>query len=413
MPTIDAREGPGTATARPRPWFVTGMLTLGVVVALSLASWYLLVDPQWSPHPTYPFPCNAVLFWAILSVVFLGFNLEFCGFDRLKQPVKGLAIIAATLTLAIGITTLLAAGLGHFDARFAADRKDGTGYLAGALIVLFGFFTFVTVVVNWEHWPWTERGLRQPKVGLLEIGSMLVPTLVLYLVLGLPAMAIKPGHTVLPLNTVIGWFYSIIVAMLVTALMAENWPWRLAGPGWRTAAASVIGNVALGTIIYFAFLGLAKALIGSKTVHLLGPAIHGYPAQLGVCWVFWMIFWSNACGNVPNTAGAARNYVARIGTTSLLGIGTFLAYYHFVAGSVLHEPVAAGNLHGNALGFINWVILWTLFYVVCLESYGLCQPEADSDTDTDTTVTVPAPAPVEDRTERQPKEGADARSSRP
>src|SRR5882672_1280876 len=147
-----------TTTARLRPWFTTGLLTLVVVLTLSLSSWYLLVDPKWSPLHTYPFPTNAVLFWAILSVVFLGFNLEFWGFDRLTQPTKGLAIVATVVVMAIGITALLAAGLGHFDARFAADRKDGTGYLAGALFVLFGFFTFVTAVVNWEHWPWKDRG---------------------------------------------------------------------------------------------------------------------------------------------------------------------------------------------------------------------------------------------------------------
>lgn len=402
MTTADAREGTGTTTTGVRPWFVTGALTMVVVVALSLSSWYLLADPKWSLHHAYPFPVNAVLFWAILSVVFLGFNLEFWGFDRLTQPTKGLAIVATVVVMAIGITALLGAGLGHFDARFAADRQDGTGYLAGALFVLFGFFTFVTAVVNWEHWPWASRGMRQPKKGLLEIGSMLVPTVIIYLILGLPTMAIKPGHTVLPLNTVIGWFYSIIVAMLVTALMAENWPWRLAGPGWKTAATSVAGNVALGTAIYFAFLSLAKALIGSNTVHLLGPGIHSYPAQIGVCWAFWMIFWSNACTNFPNTASAARNYAARIGTTLSLGIVTFLAYYHVIARTALHEPVTAGNLNGNALGFIDWVILWTLFYVVCLESYGLRQPaELDAAAD-EHVVTVPASS--EDDTEQWAEE---------
>ena len=390
-----------------RPWYVTGLLTLAVVLTLSLSSWYLFADPEWSLHNIYPFPVNAVLFWAILSVVFLGFNLEFWGFDRLTQPAKGLAIIGAVLGLAVGITVLLAAGLGHFDARFAADRKDGTGYFAGALIVLFGFYTFVTAATNWDHWPWSSRGMVQPKKGLLEIGSMLIPTVLIYLILGLPTMALDPGDTVMALNTVIGWFYSLIVAMLVTALMAENWPWRRAGPGGRTAAVSVIGNVVLGTMIYFAFLELAKALIGAKTVDALGPDIHSYPAQLGVCWVFWMIFWSNACGNVPNTASAARNYVARIGITLLLGIGTFLAYYYFVAETVLHEPVAAGDLHGNALGFINWVILWTLFYVVCLESYGLRQPQVE----VETTVTVP-PA-IEDSPMPRSKDDAEARASRP
>ncbi|MEU5270648.1 hypothetical protein AB0G77_19330 [Streptomyces hygroscopicus] len=29
---------------------------------------------------------------------------------------------------------------------------------------------------------------------------------------------------------------------------------------------------------------------------------------------------------------------------------TFLTYYRFAAGTLPHEPVAAGNPHGNALG---------------------------------------------------------------
>jgi len=307
-------------------------------------------------------------------VVFLGFNLEFWGFDRLTQPVKGLALIAVAVALAIEVTTLLAVGLGHFDPRFAAARKGGTGYFAGALFVLFGFFTFVTIVVNWGHWPWAQ--LRQPVKGFTEIAVVVVPTLLLYLVLGLPTMAIDPGHSILALNTLIGWFYSVIVAMLVTGLITENWPWRLAGPGWRTAVASTAGNFALGTAFYFAFLGLAKALIGSKAVHLLGAGINSFPAQIGVCWNFWVIFWSNAFSNFPNTVSAPKNHAVRIVITLALGIATFLAYYRVIASSVLHEPVAAGNLYGNALGFIDWAVLWTLFYVVFLESYGLRQADA-------------------------------------
>jgi hypothetical protein len=44
-----------------RPWYVTGLLTLAVVLTLSLSSWYLFADPEWSLHNSYPFPVNAVL----------------------------------------------------------------------------------------------------------------------------------------------------------------------------------------------------------------------------------------------------------------------------------------------------------------------------------------------------------------
>jgi amino acid transporter, AAT family len=356
-------------------WFTTGALTLAVVLMVSLGSWYVLADPRWSPLHMYPFPINAVLFWAILMVVFLGFNLEFWGFERLTQPTKGLALVAVAVGLAIACTALLAVGVGHFDPRFAGGRKGGTGYFAGALFVLFGFFSFVTVVVNWGHWPWAS--MRQPKKGLTEIGLVLMATLVLYAVLGLPTMALTPGRTVLALNTLIGWFYSVIVSMLITGLLTENWPWRLAGPGWRTALASVVGNLAVGTVLYFSLLGLAKTLIGARTVGQLGPGINIFPAQIGVCWAFWMILWSNAFANCPTTRSPGTNYAMRVAVTLSAGVITFVAYYRWIARTLLHEPAVAGSLYGNALGFIDWAVLWMLFYVVFLESYGL-QPGSDA-----------------------------------
>jgi AAT family amino acid transporter len=39
--------------------------------------------------------------------------------------------------------------------------------------------------------------------------------------------------------------------------------------------------------------------------------------------------------------------------------------------------VVAGVLHGNALGFIDWLVLWTLFYVVGFQSFGLGRAPVD------------------------------------
>ncbi|WP_207771346.1 hypothetical protein [Arthrobacter sp. Bz4] len=71
-------------TTRTR-WFLFGISNLGVVVVLALASWYLLADPTTSPWAFYPLPFNAALFWAILFIVFFGFNTQFWGFDRIPQ----------------------------------------------------------------------------------------------------------------------------------------------------------------------------------------------------------------------------------------------------------------------------------------------------------------------------------------
>lgn len=63
---------------------------------------------------------------ALLLVVWSGFNLEFFGFDRLAQALRGIAI---------AVTYGLAHGLAHFYPDFAAVRDGGTGYFTGALFV--------------------------------------------------------------------------------------------------------------------------------------------------------------------------------------------------------------------------------------------------------------------------------------
>lgn len=375
---IDERS----ARRRVLPWPLFGIANFVVVLVLSLVFWYLLVDPVFSPLGIYPEPFFVVLFWTILSVVFLGFNLEFYGFDKLGQPLRGLVLIGVTVALGIAFTVLLTLVLGRFDPSFAAGREGGLGFVTAELFVLIGFFTYLTLVINWAHWPWQHLGLRQPWLGITEILAATGVTIIIYAVLVLPNVATwaKPGNSVLDLNTTIGWFYSVIVSAIVTGLLTDNWPWRLAGPGGRQAAASLVGNLVVGTGIYFVLLAIVKLIIGAQTVEELGAAITSFPAQLGVCWVFWMVLWANAFGNRPTGRSAGVNYLVRIAVTLVLGIGTFVLYYYVVAGTILHEPVVAGALHGNALGWMDWMVLWLLYYVVGLGSFGLpAEPEVSAD----------------------------------
>ena len=372
---LAAGTAPPRVKARSRPLY--GLANLGVVVVLALGSWYLLADPTLSPWKLYPLPFNAALFWAILFIVYIGFNTEFWGIDRIRQPLRGFVIICATTVFAVVVTWLLANVLGHFYPAFAGTRDGGLGYFAGALFVLFGFATWVMVVLNWTHWPWPKLGLKQPLIGLCEIAFMMVPTLALYLVFGLPAVSGNAATSLMSVDTVLGWFYSIVVAVILTGQTLDNWPWRLFGGGGRTALASLIGNVLVGTAIYYLMVPLAKTLIGGATVNELGGVIHQFPAQIGVCWAFWMIFWANAFGNKPTKLGVAANLTIRTLVTFALGVATFLGYYYFAAEHILHEPVVAGALHGNALGFIDWLVLWTLFYVVGFQSFGLGRAPVD------------------------------------
>jgi AAT family amino acid transporter len=348
-----------------------GVANLVVVVSLAIASWYVLADPQVSRLGVYPLPFNAALFWAILFVVFIGFNCEFSGFDRLAQPARGFAILGATAAFALGITWALASGIGKLYPDFAATREGGMGYFAGALFVLFGFGTWVMVVLNWKHWPWTALGMKQPLVGLCEIFFVAAPTFALYIVLGLPSVSRSATTTLMSTNTVIGWFYSVIVAVILTGQTLDNWPWRLFGGGGKTALAATIGNVLVGTAIYFVMIALLRFLIGNSAAAELGAGFNQFPAQLGVCWAFWMIFWAVAFSNKPTGAGDAANFLTRIIVTFVLAVATFLVYYRFAARTILHEPAVAVGLSGNALGFLDWVVLWILFYVVGFQSYGL------------------------------------------
>lgn len=369
--------------SRGLAWYWFGLANLVIVLALSLGFWYLLIDPTTSVVKSYPEPFDEMLFWAILIVVFLGFNLEFHWFDRLRQPVKGLALIAVTVALAMGITFLFE-GWGHYDPAFSTGVAMGNGYFLAALFVLFGFFTYLTVVINWEHWPWPHKGLKQPWVGIAEIGTVTGPTVVIYALFALPNLArwAKPGHNVLDVPTTIGVVYSIIIVAIITGLMTENWPWRLAGAGGRQALASLVGNIAGGVVLYFLLRLLVQAIVGSGTKTLLGMNFNEYPAQIGVCWVFWMILWSNVFDNRPTGFSMAANYVIRTVWTLALGIGTFALYTYAVAQHVLHEPVVAGKIYGSPLGWMDWLVLWILFYVVYLESYGLPKPrEAVAETE--------------------------------
>jgi AAT family amino acid transporter len=377
MTTIESEETSAARRSAPRtlPWYAFGLATLAVVFVLSLATWYLLIDPEWSPLGIYPQPFLALVFWGLIAVVWLGFNLEWHGFDRLRQPWRGLALILTVCVLATGITLAFALGYGSLDPTFAGGRAEGTGYLAGALWVLFGFFFYVMSVVNWGNWPWTKSGLPQPWLGFGQISMLILPSTVLFLVLAVPAVAEWGAATaVLDANTLIGWFYCVIIAVVVTGLLTENWPWRLAGSSGRVALAATLGNVLLGTGIFFAMRPLTEFLLGPADVAALGPAVPSFPAQLGVCWVFWMILWQNCFANKPDGLPAAGRYAARIVVTLLLGIGTFFLYFHVLAGGLLHEPPMTENIDGNALGWMDWMVLWTLFYVLCLQSWGLPKP---------------------------------------
>ena len=361
-------------TQSPPSWIRHGLASSAVVMILSVVSWWLLADPSWAVFDAYPLPFNGYLFWAIIFVVFAGFNLEFAQFASIRQPWRGLTITAATITFSVVATNVIAHGIGRFYPDFSADRTGGLGYFAAALFVLYAFGTYVLTVVNWGHWPWVQLGLKQPVIGWCEIAFWFFPTLALFLVFGLPAISetTTPGSALMSIDTTIGWFYCIIVGVVLTGTLLENRPWSRAGGPAAVAIASLIGNVVLGTLLYFVLVPFTKLLVGSTSATALGDVIHQYPAQLGVCWVFTMVLWANAFGNIGGL-------VQRVVTTFGLAVAVFALYFHVLAATLLHEPAVApgATIEGNGLGFVNWLILMLLLYVVASDSWGLRRPASE------------------------------------
>ncbi|MGV9252351.1 hypothetical protein [Streptomyces sp. NPDC003697] len=344
------------------------------MAALSLATWWLFIDPRWAVLDVYGNPANAVIFWTLFAIVCLAFNLELKGFDRLAQPLRGLAFAAVTIGVGIGITGLLALAWSAVDPSFAPDRVGGAGYFTGAIFVLFVFVTNVPAATVLEHRPWKTLGLGQPWAGIAEIAVATVTSLLLYAVFALPVLASWSGVKDAPLtaNEVIGLFYSIVVSVIATGNLTDNWPWNTVRSKGRWFLFTALGNVVLGTCLYFALSGATRILLGSAVRATLGTdGLNVFPAQLGVCWVFWMIFWPNCAGNWPQHLTPAKNRTARVLTTLALAVITFTLYYHVIAPHVLHEPALAPGIAGNALGFIDLAIVWLLLFAIGGDSWPL------------------------------------------
>lgn len=111
-----------------------------VIHGVSFGIWRLFADPQVGVWKFYPQPFGAYLFWAILVVVFIGFNLGMHGFSKMSQPMGGIVTTAVTLALGFALPMLLIFGWGSLDPAFSPTNYAGHG--AAGLIVLIGFYGF-------------------------------------------------------------------------------------------------------------------------------------------------------------------------------------------------------------------------------------------------------------------------------
>lgn len=374
--TEDGRAASPVGETRPRfgPWSTAGVAVFGIWLA-SLVSWWLFFDPKWSPLHIYPEPAGAFIFWAILAVIWMAFNLELWP-TRLGQPRVGLIQVGAGVILTVAVILLLAYVWGRVDPAFSHRLPNGAGWDNGTYIVLMGFFCWSVIAVNWDHWPWADHRLEQPIRGVAELFVGFALTVLSFSVLVYPNIATWTGARSIPMHlpVTIGWFYSAIVALIFAVQFWENWPWsNLANRALR-AAVSLIALLAVGTVIYF---------VGRAWLHVLVPAsIRRLPsfsasqvAQLGVCvnsiTLSWGLLVKRFVGQWPFSTRPRLNALILTVGAYLLGSLVYVGYMRWAGTQLLHEPAIKGNYGGDPLLGMDWVILVLFWYAVSFDLYGL------------------------------------------
>ncbi len=332
--------------------------------------WLLFGDPVYSVFKAWPQPFNAYMFWAILVLVFIGFNLGMSGFCKLSQPMGGILATLVTIGVALAIPALLIHGYGALDPAFSAENYHGHG--AAAMVVLIGFYGFGVIPTGMGGWPFHK--LEQPLAGWAQIFLGVTLTLIMYLAFIYPSFAswTAPDRVLMALPTVVGWFYSVIVCWLTTFLVLDNWPWSAFGSKTKVALAAFFGNFIGGTILYYLFLAMLKGfLIPADALAAIGGGINLWPAQLGVWIVTWLIFWANIAGNAPTNLSPATNRLIRFLITWALGIISFVIYMKWFAVSILNEPEIVAGFGGDPLTWVDMLNLVMLIYVCYFGFYGL------------------------------------------
>lgn len=344
-----------------------------ITTVVSLLIWFVIGDPEISLLKTYPQPFSAFLFWAILVVVFIGFNGENWPFSHMSQPLAGLYAVVINMVITFTIVLVMAFIYGSIDPTFSPGG-EAIGWTAIAMIVLFGFYGYGFLSNSPGHWPWYDLGLKQPFVGIIEIFVGTVITTFLYMLFMYPNLTewSQGGNVLMSLPTTVGWFYSVIVCWLTTALLWENRPWTICKTRGASTVVAFFGNFVGGTIIYFIFLILLKAfLIPLDVQEVMGADITLWPAQLGVIIVSVILVWCLAFQNWSYKNKTVATIFFRTVIVYGIGILLFLFYTRWFGVAFLHEPAVLGTFGGDPLNFMDLFNLIFLMYIVYFKAWPL------------------------------------------
>lgn len=344
------------------------IITIGILV-VALLSWWAIGDPKWGVFGDNQPAVAAVLFWGILTIVWTGFQFESWPFNKLAQPLSGVLQTVFVLLLALASVWLFTYVIGSWDPTFSHDAPAGAGYTASAFVVLIGFYAYTLIVAGWAKYPFEHRPQPESGVGQWLVGAML--TLVGAVVLIYPNF----NHALMdaaPLKrpAVLGWIYSSIV-VLQTTMVWDNLPWAAIRNRHLRAATALVGSLAGGLLLFWAFQPVVKLLVPEHIQHLHAFSIQAETAALGVCFSFWKLSCVLVWGRPPFRFKPLVNRLIREAVIVALAVATYVVYMRFFAVGVLHSPALDGRHYGgDPLVWIDWAILTMLFYTTAFASHG-------------------------------------------
>jgi len=356
------------AEAVPRFGAATAAVITAGIWIVSLLSWWLLADPDWSPVGASQAAVGSLLFWTILAFIFTGFTFGNWPFSKLSQPLAGVAQVAFDVAFAFFAVWLFTFVLGSWDPTFSHAAKGGAGFTAAAFVVLIGFYAYSLVAASWGGYPF--EALAQPTAGVSQFFLAAFITMVGTVVLIYPnfsAALAKDAPVSLPTAT--GWVYCSIVVLLLAAMLWENWPWSMIRNRHLRALGAVVASMGGGYVLFLVFREIVKAVVPGSIKGMNTFALDLEAAQIGVCFSLWSLTWGLVCGAPPKSLGAARNRLARTAIVTVLSVGTYVIFMRVVATKVLHFAAIKGNYGGSPLVWMDWVILVLLWYAVAFGGF--------------------------------------------
>jgi AAT family amino acid transporter len=342
----------------------TPIVSIIAITLLSVVTWWLLADAEWSLAGASAPVVSCLLFWTILGFIITGFTFGNWPFSKLPQPLSGALQIVTNLVIGVVMTLVFTHGVGSWDPTFSADTPGGAGYTATAFIVLIGFYAYTLAAANWGGYPFED--VAAPLASVAQFFMAAFITLVGVLVLVYPNFnAQLAADAPISLPTALGWTYSSIVVAIVSAMQWGNAPWAWVANRHLRALAAVTVTLGGGFLLMKALEVIVKLLDPGAVVDAATYSATAQTAQLGVCISLCSLLGGLVVAPFTPETSKASSLIRTVAV--LVGaVVTYLVFTRFVATTVLHFPEVDGRYGGDALAFIDWMILIALWHAVAL-----------------------------------------------